>query len=68
VSEWQPIETAPKCGKFLVWIPSTQLPWPAHADEKSLWSNAHGRLNATNEFTRRPIVATHWMPFPEPPP
>ena len=69
--EWQPIETAPRNGKFLVWIPSTNLPWPAyaHRDDKPwrIYSNAHGPLNVPDPYTKRVLTASHWAPLPYPP-
>ena len=67
MSEWRPIETAPS-GKFLAWLPITELPWPAwrEADGK-VYSNAHGLLNEADEVRRSPVLATHWMPLPAPP-
>ena len=65
--KWQPIETAPKSGAFLVWIPTTELPWPAYRDGKVLRSNAHGILNAPDIYDGRVLRATHWMPLPAAP-
>ena len=64
VPQWQSIETAPKHGEFLVWVPSTRLPWPAymHRSDPFIYSNAHGILNDGDG-----PVATHWMPLPAPP-
>ncbi len=64
---WQPIETAPKGRAILVWIPSTELPWPAYRHGPTLYSNAHGRLNEPEGFCGRVLAATHWMPLPSPP-
>lgn len=64
--EWQPIETAPKKGEFMVWIPSTDLAWPAHACEDHIYSNAHGLLNEKQDG--RALTATHWMSLLSPPP
>ena len=71
MAEWQPIESAPRHGVFLVWIPSTRLPWPAytHRDDKPwrIHSNAHGSLNVPDPYTGRVLTASHWMPMPDPP-
>ena len=63
--KWRPIETAPKKGKFMVWIPATNLPWPAYAGGDWIYSNSHGALNEMQDG--RVLKATHWMPLPEPP-
>jgi len=63
VQAWQPIETAPKKGQFLVCVAG--LPWPAHADSGHIFSRAHGRVN--EKELGRVIKATHWMPLPSPP-
>jgi hypothetical protein len=79
MSEWQPIETAPKNpeGKFygpriLVYCTADGLPWPAY------WGQAYKTDDATNgtwyccddasdnnEFGVKDI--SHWMPLPTPP-
>lgn len=64
---WKPIETAPKAGPFLVWIPTTRLPWPAYAADGVIRSNAHGHLNEPDKWSGRILRATHWMPLPAPP-
>ena len=69
LGEWQPIETAPREGAFLVWA-DHGLPWPAHAqflgDEyDGIYSNAHGRVN--DPANPRSLRATHWRPLPPPP-
>ena len=61
---WQPIETAPMDGKFLVWA-DHGLPWPASASDGVIRSNAHGSVN--NPKDRYSLTATHWMPIPAAP-
>lgn len=63
---WQPIETAP-VGKFYVWLPTTELMWPASRMVKDgpVYSNAHGELNLTG-FNPSP-KATHWRYMPPAP-
>lgn len=63
---WQPIATRPTRGAFLVWIPSTKLPWPAYMDHGVLRSNTHGVLNKQSDLDGRVLLATHWLPI-EPP-
>lgn len=64
VMEWQPIETAPKHGAFvLVWdAPGDDYPCAlvaAYVDApRSGWREQGGYYFAT---------PTHWMPLPEPP-
>jgi hypothetical protein len=71
MSEWQPIETAPKDGTIvLVWgyhednledeDPATRRPWPAWVSvQKHIWWLADG--------LRQVKDPTHWMPLPEAP-
>ena len=71
MSEWQPIETAPRDGsRFDAWLPSrgggrvTNVYW---SDIQEWWcvDGAYG----PEEPTPLPIVPviSHWMPVPEPP-
>lgn len=60
MSEWQPIETAPKTSQSrLVWCPERQniycVSW--HGE----WLLFGGGISALNE------TPTHWMPLPPPP-
>ena len=68
MSDWQPIETAPKDGTVILawrdgWVKPTLLLWLAHRDlEAPGWC----------PYERQPIrprgsQPTHWMPLPEPP-
>ena len=58
---WQPIETAP-LGSFMVWIPSTNMAWPAYKqNDGRLFSNAHGVLNEPY-IDGRTLAASHWRP------
>ena len=71
MSEWQPIETAPKDRMILGYIP-----------DPPEWSSIYGhvRVILADEFDGRlvewthfagddttTVVPTHWMPLPEPP-
>lgn len=60
MSEWHPIETAPKDGTYIlaVWA-RNKTTCLAFWDEKE-WN----RVGSGGIF---PIEATHWMPLPEPP-
>jgi len=72
MSEWQPIETAPKDGEpILVWAPN----WGAHGGHvvARWWVRSSGWI--VDEWDRDPpgyVDATtldpaHWMPLPAPP-
>ena len=63
MSEWQPIETAPKDGtKILLWATPHQMlvaknrPIVGHFD-RGWWSDFNAVISH----------ATYWMPLPEPP-
>lgn len=62
MSEWQPIETAPRFGRLLVRTP-----------EIGTCVASAGWLNETPEEIRWEVVndiyvnPTHWMPLPSPP-
>ncbi len=60
--KWQPIETAPDEGIFLVFAPSD------YEDEQMLM----GERDESGEIRvhidgQRILGATHWMPLPDPP-
>lgn len=74
MSEWQPIETAPRDGRnLLLWDADSQ------SHEIALWSephqlwaidytdsmppSAHAKVSPSNTC----YVPTHWMPLPTPP-
>jgi hypothetical protein len=64
MSDWQPIETAPKDGRaVLLWIPA-----PAGMVELCYWNTAkdqdHWLESCGFRLQEQP---THWMPLPEPP-
>lgn len=65
VPGWQPIESAPTTGEFLVWLPNTKAPvQPSRRNaERSIWI-----IGAQFEFDfRAEDKPTHWMPLPAPP-
>lgn len=63
MSEWQPIETAPKNTPILV--------APSHIQGRSCdmaWMpSTHCRWMEVDEFGEKNLKPTHWMPLPEPP-
>jgi hypothetical protein len=66
MSEWQPIETAPKDGTpFDAWVPD------AFGGRRmtGLSFNWRGKLRQHGLLTAKelPRWPTHWMPLPEPP-
>lgn len=69
MSEWQPIETAPKDGtSILVWRRNQVL--VAHWDidkyaktPRPYW----GAFDVWNKTSNRLTPPTHWMPMPRPP-
>ena len=64
MSEWQPIETAPRTGESVLWG------HPVHGVQQGHWAN--GPVSCVYDedcgylspFTSPP---THWMPLPAPP-
>jgi hypothetical protein len=77
MSEWQPIETAPKDGTpILIWQPDRDpKPNDGYCDDHryaiGYWRLAHPgwTINATPWGNRNSasVNPTHWMPLPEPP-
>jgi hypothetical protein len=76
MSEWQPIETAPKnpTGEFwgptiLVFCDADELPWPAYwgagSSGDGCWIIADNSGEPSSEIARE--NATHWMPITRPP-
>jgi len=65
MTEWQPIETAPKDGRRILVYAET---WPeiAVAEWRDKGITLEGwRLHPFNDIDPEPL--THWMPLPEPP-
>lgn len=60
MSEWKPIEAAPKDGTpVLLWDDIYETGWVASWEEPGVWCDVFGNLlNGV----------AHWMPLPAPPP
>ena len=80
MSEWQPIETAPKDGEHIlvsfgtmgIWQVSWCAPAWAEHDDKDSWiwcvdDNKHGPYALRGYNDEGPRAPTHWMPLPAPP-
>ena len=71
MSEWQPIETAPKDGDQLVYCSDTNEQFIAfwsksiESDDEA-WTFGRFR-NDVGELCSLVCRPTHWMPLPEPP-
>lgn len=60
-SEWQPIETAPEYGEFLVYMPDE----PRRKIQAASW---HPNVKVIGDhFDYDRTRPTHWMPLPDPP-
>lgn len=60
-TSWQPIETAPEHGEFLVYMPDE----PRRKTQAAEW---HPNVKVIgNHFAFDLTKPTHWMPLPEPP-
>lgn len=76
MSEWQPIETAPRDGTFV--LGCVKPPSGAWIEEYEQWQaprtvcwrgfhpNAPGKKQ-WRDANGRPFLPTHWQPLPEPP-
>lgn len=65
MSEWQPIETAPKGGPLLLWVDTDD-----GGEPMVLYRNADGDWLYDGEPTYCAsfyLNPTHWMPLPPPP-
>lgn len=66
MTEWQPIETAPKDETVLVWVPSEgrifAAEWVSYPFPH--WQPEYSEVFMLYEEEER---ATHWMPLPKPP-
>ena len=66
MSEWKPIETAPRDGSQILkwtgrWFACVE--WHSRPDHSAFWEMAH---DAQGVYALSGL-ATHWMPLPEPP-
>jgi hypothetical protein len=67
MNNWQPIETAPKDGSYVIVGKSTwRISWQASWGEHSLAKTTYGwsRFNSQGQDF---LLPTHWQPLPEPP-
>lgn len=76
MSEWQPIETAPKDGRDILVSFGSMGIWlvfwadPFGDDAPTLWcvdDNKHGPYPLRGYSFEGECAPTHWMPLPEPP-
>lgn len=72
MSEWQPIETAPKDGSLVllsnkngVWAGKYTPVYSSGFVPKNKWSSY--LLNHDHFKAKKDITPTHWMPLPKPP-
>lgn len=64
MSEWQPIETAPKDGRDILLWPTR---WPRKKIDLGFWNDGSGSWSLSTDIEYSPQNPTHWMPLPEPP-
>ena len=75
MSEWQPIETAPKDGTTILLYRPDALPWGRVTPGKWEEQKYHKRpapfweiwYKIGGAYESRTWEPTHWMPLPEPP-
>jgi hypothetical protein len=69
VSEWQPIETAPKDGRFLVAGGKWKGEWYGTKDYSGVALVEADSFYIANAEYYSPCIdsPTHWQPLPEPP-
>lgn len=72
MSEWQPIETAPRDGTIiLAWrYYMVAMRWDEKAGDEFPWEAVQlGGLHAMKEngYQEEDLALTHWMSLPEPP-
>lgn len=72
MSEWLPIESAPKDGTFIILYASHNEPPVSigyYEDDGELWAGAASQVWWMVEADIMPSACrpTHWMPLPKPP-
>jgi hypothetical protein len=70
MSEWQPIETAPKDVSVDLWVPACpELQFGGRRHPDCSWDENYGWWSPMLEkfLEDYPVTPTHWMPLPEPP-
>jgi hypothetical protein len=80
MSDWQPIETAPKDGQMIILYPNWRIVWWEFGDEEWMYDavpiemmNGEAVISCRKEpgplYCRyaNDVQPTHWMPLPEPP-
>lgn len=65
MSDWQPIETAPKTTDVLIFARGRIV--IAHQNVYGDWSEPNGDELSIYLETAHECDATHWMPLPKPP-
>lgn len=68
MSEWQPIETAPKDGTLILLTGHdyNDTSKPRHY-VSAWWSSAYNHFTYEDSEVSEIYTATHWRPLPEPP-
>ncbi len=82
MTDWQPIETAPKDGEMIILYPNWRIAWWEFGDEEWMYDAVPFEIkNGEHVLSHRPlgepgpfccryanaVAPTHWMPLPEPP-
>jgi len=74
MNEWQPIETAPKDERILLYRPTSPEWWRViggmyDSDEYAKKPKPYWTVDnwALGKLEQRQNAPTHWMPLPEPP-
>ena len=69
MSEWQPIETAPKDGSTVLVATSGKVTAAWWDEDQSIWTELLVWNSVFDEYEAQPIgfAPTHWMPLPPPP-
>lgn len=69
MSDWQPIETAPKNGYYFIGFwPHMSRDYSGHKGQfRTCWTGWGGGCWEADGLGRPVQGPTHWMPLPEPP-